>query len=161
MTMLKHRFFAATSVAGLAALWLTGCAQSSAQQPRTPAPNEVVATVGSTSITLAQVDEKALQQPTANFGAMKLAQALFEARRLAIDELIDEYLFWYEEWSSLDALMPGSDNDGDTKGIRNDEKEVMEDMLHHAIAQARIRREIVEERLWEKEQFNFMFSKRQ
>jgi protein-disulfide isomerase len=57
-----------------------------------PAPNEVVATVGSTSITLAQVDEKALQQPTANFGGMKLAQALFEARRLAIEELIEDGL---------------------------------------------------------------------
>ena len=91
MRMLKHRF-AATGAACIAALWLTGCAQSSAQQPRTPAPNEVVATVGSTSITLAQVDEKALQQPTGNFGAMKLAQALYEARRLAIDELIEDAL---------------------------------------------------------------------
>ena len=71
---------------------LTGCSQSSAQQTRTPAPDEVVATVGSASITLAQVDEKALQQSTGNFGAMKLSQALFEARRIAIDELIDDAL---------------------------------------------------------------------
>ena len=71
---------------------LTGCAQSAAQQSRLPAPTEVVATVGSTSITLAQVDEKALQQSTGNFGSMKLAQALFEARRIAIEELIEDAL---------------------------------------------------------------------
>ena len=90
--MVKHRFSAATAVAGAMAVLLTGCAQSSAQQPRTPAPNEVVATVGSSSITLAQVDEKALQQSTGNFGAMKLAQALYEARRIAIEELVDDAL---------------------------------------------------------------------
>ena len=71
---------------------LTGCAPSTAQQPRTPAPADVVATVGSTSITLAQVDEKALQQSTRDFGAMKLAQALFEARRIAVEELIEDEL---------------------------------------------------------------------
>jgi protein-disulfide isomerase len=38
------------------------------------------------------VDEKALQQSTGNFGAMKLAQALFEARRTAIEELIEDAL---------------------------------------------------------------------
>lgn len=90
--MLKHRFSEATGVAGAVVLLLTGCAQSSAQQPRIPAPTDVVATVGSTSITLAQVDEKALQQPTGNFGAMKLVQALFEARRVAVEGLIEDEL---------------------------------------------------------------------
>lgn len=88
--MLKHRFSAATGAAVV--VLLTGCAQSSAQQSRMPAPNDVVATAGSTSITLAQVDEKALQQSTGNFGAMKLAQALYEARRIAIEQLIEDAL---------------------------------------------------------------------
>jgi hypothetical protein len=67
---------------------LTGCSQPSAQQAKRPAPNEVVATVGATSITLAEVDDKALEQPVANFGSVKLSQALFEARRAALDELV-------------------------------------------------------------------------
>src|SRR5262249_41294770 len=41
-----------------------------------------------TSITMAQVDDKALQQATSNFGSMKLSQALYEARRMAIDEMV-------------------------------------------------------------------------
>src|SRR5436190_5092884 len=90
--MLKRRFSAKTVIAGAIVLLLTGCARSSAQQPRTPAPADVVASVGPTSITLAQVDEKALQQSTGNFGAMKLSQALFEARRLAVEGLIEDEL---------------------------------------------------------------------
>src|SRR6266850_6077326 len=90
--MLKSRLFATTGTAGAIVLLLTGCARSSAQQPRVPAPTDVVATVGSTSITLAQVDEKALQQSTGSFGAMKLSQALFEARRTAIEDLIETAL---------------------------------------------------------------------
>ena len=65
---------------------LTACS-SSAQQARRPAPNDVVATVGSHSITLAEVDEKALDAPTSNFGG-KLSQALYDARRGALEELI-------------------------------------------------------------------------
>jgi protein-disulfide isomerase len=47
-----------------------------------------VATIGSSSITLAQLDDKALQQPANNFGSVKLAVALYQARRTALDELI-------------------------------------------------------------------------
>ena len=67
---------------------LTACSSGSAQQARRLAPTDVVATVGSTSITLAEVDDKALQQTTANFGSVKLSQALYLARRAALDELI-------------------------------------------------------------------------
>jgi predicted DsbA family dithiol-disulfide isomerase len=77
---------------GIVFLALSGCARSAAQQSRTQAPTEVVATVGSTSITLEQVDQKALQESTANFGGVKLFQALFEARRLAIEELVEDAL---------------------------------------------------------------------
>jgi len=89
--MLKTASSATAAIAGTIVIMLTGCARSSAQ-PRMPAPADVVATVGSTSITLAQVDEKALQQSTGNFGAMKLAQALFEARRIAVEGLIEDEL---------------------------------------------------------------------
>jgi len=71
----------------LALVW-TACSASSAQQSKALAPADVVATVGSSSITAAQVDEKALQQSTSNFGSMKLSQALYEARRIALDELV-------------------------------------------------------------------------
>jgi len=66
---------------------LTACS-SSAQQARRPVPTDVVATVGSTSITLAQVDDKALEQPAGNFGGAKLYQVLYEARRAALDEIV-------------------------------------------------------------------------
>lgn len=75
----------------LSAALLVACSTSSAQSARQPAPNEVVATVGSTSITLAQVDEKALEQQTQP--GMKLSQALYEARRSALDDLIAQTLF--------------------------------------------------------------------
>jgi len=69
---------------------LTACS-SSAQQARRPAPNEVVATVGTKSITLSEVDDKALEAPASNFGG-KLSQALYESRRLALDEMIASIL---------------------------------------------------------------------
>lgn len=72
---------------------VAGCSASSAQQPvRNPAPNDVVANVGSTSITLAQVDDKAMRQPAGTFGNTRLSQAIYDARRQAIDEIIDEAL---------------------------------------------------------------------
>jgi protein-disulfide isomerase len=77
--------------AGLIAV-LTACSQPSAQQARRPAPNEVVATVGSTSVTLAEVDDKALEQPASNFGSAKLSQALYEARRAALDDIVSNRL---------------------------------------------------------------------
>ena len=67
---------------------LTACSPSAAQQAKRPAPNETVATVGDSAITLAEVDDKALEQPVSNFGSAKLSQALYEARRAALDELV-------------------------------------------------------------------------
>jgi protein-disulfide isomerase len=76
------------------ALLGAACSSTSAQpSKRQPAqqPTAVVATVGSASITLAEVDEKALQQPTANFSG-KLAQALYDARRVTLDEMVASML---------------------------------------------------------------------
>ena len=81
-----YRFFVATL------LVLAACSSSAQQTVRTPLPTDVVATVGSGSITLAQVDEKAMQQPVSSFGSMKLSQALYEARRAALDELVANML---------------------------------------------------------------------
>ncbi|HEY7292167.1 MAG TPA: thioredoxin domain-containing protein [Vicinamibacterales bacterium] len=64
------------------------CSSTSAQPSKAMTPSDVVATVGSTSITLAEVDEKALQQSATAFGSVRLAQALYEARRFAIDEIV-------------------------------------------------------------------------
>jgi len=74
-----------------AALVVLSACSSSAQQARRPAPNEVVATVGTKSITLSEVDDKALEAPASNFGG-KLSQALYDARRLALDEMIASIL---------------------------------------------------------------------
>src|SRR6266542_2909806 len=73
-------------------LLLTGCSRTAAQQAKRPAQNDVVATVGSTPITLAMVDDRAMQLPVSNFGNVKLSVALYQARRAALDELIADRL---------------------------------------------------------------------
>jgi protein-disulfide isomerase len=79
----------ALSVAAL--VGLAACsteAQSTGQQT----PSAVVATVGSSSVTLAEVDERAMKQVAGNFGSLTLSQALYEARRGAIEELVGDLL---------------------------------------------------------------------
>ena len=44
------------------------------------------------SITLEQVDQKALDEPASSFGSLKLSQAIYEARRAAADELVGNML---------------------------------------------------------------------
>lgn len=73
---------------GVVAVVLTACSSTSAQQAKRPAQSDVVATVGSVPVTLADVDDKAMQMPASNFESMKLAQALYEARRIALDEIV-------------------------------------------------------------------------
>jgi protein-disulfide isomerase len=74
------------------ALLVAAACSSSARQPKRPGPSDVVATVGATSITLDQVDEKALQDPVTSFGDVTLAQAIYEARRAAAGEIIANIL---------------------------------------------------------------------
>ena len=76
---------------GIGVCVLAACS-TEAQSSRQPAPSDVVATVGRTTITMADVDERALKQAAGNFGALTLAQALYEARRGAIDELVGDLL---------------------------------------------------------------------
>jgi protein-disulfide isomerase len=62
------------------------CSSTEAQQTRRPAPGDVVATVGGSEITLAEVDDKALEQQAP--AGVKLSQALYDARRDALDTII-------------------------------------------------------------------------
>jgi protein-disulfide isomerase len=88
--MLKHDM--ARSV-GLAAFLLSAVSCStSAQQPRSQGPTDSVATIGSVSITLEQLDRRALQEQAANFGNLKLSQAVYEARRATLDEMVGDAL---------------------------------------------------------------------
>src|SRR5690349_1547506 len=85
--MLKH----SGACAVLAALLLSACS-SSAQSTRQMSPSEVVATVAGSPITLGDVDATALQQSAADFGGARLVQALYLARRAALDEIVGNRL---------------------------------------------------------------------
>jgi len=74
------------------ALLLAGACSTAAQQPKPQAPGDTVATVGTTAITLEQVDQKALDEPASGFGSLKLSQAIYEARRAAAEGLVGEKL---------------------------------------------------------------------
>src|SRR4051812_23180985 len=66
---------------------------SAAQQPtKAQGPADVVATVGNIPITLADVDQKAMQTPANEFGTTKLVLAIYEAGRNAIDQIASEHL---------------------------------------------------------------------
>jgi protein-disulfide isomerase len=97
----KHLFLAVP-------LFLVACSSSAQQSTRTQTGSDVVATFGGTSVTLAEVDEKALQQPAGTFGNLKLSMAVYEARRGAIDEIVGEKLLAIEAKArgvTADALM--------------------------------------------------------
>jgi protein-disulfide isomerase len=70
------------------ALCVAACTPTSAQPTKPAAPTDVVATVGPTAITLAEVDQKALQRSAGSFGSVKLVQALYEARHAALNDLV-------------------------------------------------------------------------
>jgi protein-disulfide isomerase len=74
--------------------------------------------VGSTSITLGQVDERALKMPTDSFGSTKLVEALYEARHAALDGIIDDLLI---------------DADAKTRGL--DRAKLLEQEITSKIAQ--------------------------
>src|SRR5436190_22469326 len=65
---------------------------TSAQQAKQMSPGEVVLRVGSTAITLGEVDERALQEPVDSFGHARLVQALYLARRAAIEAIVADRL---------------------------------------------------------------------
>jgi protein-disulfide isomerase len=72
-------------------LVLVACS-SSAQAPKQMAASDVVARVGSTPITLGEVDDRAFQRSASDFGGARLSQALYLARREALEEIISTRL---------------------------------------------------------------------
>lgn len=82
----------------LSLLTLAGCsgsAKSSGGDPQAvrPAQNsQVVARVGDHAFTLDEVDKEALKIEAGSFGSLKLAQAMYEARRQVLDSMIGAYL---------------------------------------------------------------------
>ena len=79
---------------------------STAAQPiRQQTADDVVATVAGSRITLGEVDARALTVPAANFGNLPLSQALYEARRAVLDEMIGNRLI------DADAKARGVDRD--------------------------------------------------
>ena len=77
--------------AAIAVVFLTAC--STAAQPARPLlPSDVVGSVSGVSITLADIDERAMQTPAGTYGSLTLLQALYEARRAALEEIIGNRL---------------------------------------------------------------------
>jgi protein-disulfide isomerase len=79
------------SCALVALIGLVACS-TAAQPARQPSADDPVATVGSSSITLGQVDDRALRQPVASYGGARLGQALYMARVAALDEIVGNTL---------------------------------------------------------------------
>ncbi len=79
-------------LAGMLGPVLLLACSTSAQQQKKQGPSDAVATVGTTNVTLERVDEKALQEPTSSYGNLKLVQAVYEARRAAVDEIVGDML---------------------------------------------------------------------
>jgi|KBSSwiStaDraftv2_1062776.scaffolds.fasta_scaffold256905_1 protein-disulfide isomerase len=79
------------TVTGGVLLVLVACS-SSAQAPKQMSATDVVATVGSTPITLREVDDRAFQRAASDFGGARLVQALYLARREALEEIISTRL---------------------------------------------------------------------
>lgn len=75
------------ALAALGFLMFTACS-TNAQQTKQPNQSDVVAMVGTTPITLEEVDTRALQEPVTSFGSAKLVQALYLARRATIEEIV-------------------------------------------------------------------------
>lgn len=94
--------------AGSALLSILSACTTSAQPAPQPAPSDVIAKVGAASVTLSEVDAKALQESVSNFGNARLAQALYLARRAALDEIIASRLIADEaaaRGTTVDALV--------------------------------------------------------
>jgi protein-disulfide isomerase len=85
-----------TRLALVVPLLFVACSTAAQPAAKQQTGTDVVATVGNVSITLNEVDEKALQQQAGNFGNLKLSMALYEARRAAIDEIVGEKLLAQE-----------------------------------------------------------------
>jgi hypothetical protein len=91
-----------TGRAAAAALLLAAASVTCSNTARPPSQavqgtdREVVARVGDRTVTLDEVDRKALLADAGSFAGMKLLHALYEARRRALDGLVADRLFEIE-----------------------------------------------------------------
>jgi protein-disulfide isomerase len=85
MAFARRMLVIAGVVVGAAACSRSGHA---AQQAST----DIVATVGSTSVTLGEVDQQALERSADDFGTVRLSQAVYEARRSALNTIVGNLL---------------------------------------------------------------------
>lgn len=73
-------------------LLLLGCAERTPAQSPTSTPASIVARVGGRTITLEEVDKRALLADAGTYAGLRLLYALYEARRAALDEIVTEHL---------------------------------------------------------------------
>ena len=76
----------------LVGVLVASCSTSAQPVPKQTA-TDVVASVGTKTITLADVDEQALQQASRTFGDLPLLRAVYEARRMTLEEMVAKMLF--------------------------------------------------------------------
>ncbi len=81
---------AKASVATVLILAVCAACSTAAQRASSTAasPDTVVATIGDTRLTLAEVDARAMRQQASTFAGLTLEQALYESRRSVIDEIV-------------------------------------------------------------------------
>jgi protein-disulfide isomerase len=84
---------------------LLAAAPAPAQAPRPQAPTDVVARVGAAAVLLVDVDARALRIPANRYGELSLAQAVYEARLAALEDIIGEHLI------AVEAKVRGLDTD--------------------------------------------------
>jgi len=88
---MQHRHTLSTVLSAAGLVWLAGC-HTSAQQPKPVAASDVVARIGTSTLTMSEVDARALQESASSFGGAKLVQAIYMARRAAIEEMVADRL---------------------------------------------------------------------
>ncbi len=88
MTRLPYRLIVAAVTSTLIGMACSTAAQPAGQM----SPTTVVATIGAASVTLGEVDAIALQESVSSFGSARLGQALYLARRSALDRIIGSRL---------------------------------------------------------------------
>jgi protein-disulfide isomerase len=74
-----------------------GCAPPTPAQSTSSSSSTIAARVGDRTITLEQVDQRALVADAGDYAGLRLREALYEARRAALDEIIADHLLTLEE----------------------------------------------------------------
>ncbi len=75
---------------------ITACAQSMPAQSTGAAQSTIAARIGDRTITLEEVDQRALSADAGDYAGLRLLYALYEARRAALDEIVADHLLALE-----------------------------------------------------------------